>query len=121
MAFLGANGAGKSTTIKMLTGILKPSGGDVAIMGKDPFEDRIENAKRIGVVFGQKTQLWWDIPVIETFRLLKNIYQVPDEKYERNMREFREILGLDPFFGTAGQKIVAGAEGAGRYGGRPAP
>ena len=108
VAFLGANGAGKSTTIKMLTGILKPSGGDVAIMGKDPFEDRMENAKRIGVVFGQKTQLWWDIPVIETFRLLKNIYQVPDEKYERNMREFREILDLDPFLGQPARKLSLG-------------
>lgn len=108
VAFLGANGAGKSTTIKMLTGILKPSGGDVAIMGKDPFEDRMENAKRIGVVFGQKTQLWWDIPVIETFRLLKNIYQVPDEKYERNMREFREILDLDSFLGQPARKLSLG-------------
>lgn len=108
VAFLGANGAGKSTTIKMLTGILKPSGGNVAIMGKDPFEDRMENAKRIGVVFGQKTQLWWDIPVIETFRLLKNIYQVPDEKYERNMREFREILDLDPFLGQPARKLSLG-------------
>ena len=107
-ALMGENGAGKSTTIKMLTGILKPSGGNVAIMGKDPFEDRMENAKRIGVVFGQKTQLWWDIPVIETFRLLKNIYQVPDEKYERNMREFREILDLDPFLGQPARKLSLG-------------
>lgn len=108
VAFLGANGAGKSTTIKMLTGILKPSGGDVAIMGKNPFGDRMENAKRIGVVFGQKTQLWWDIPVIETFRLLKNIYQVPDEKYERNMREFREILDMDSFLGQPARKLSLG-------------
>ena len=83
VAFLGANGAGKSTTIKMLTGILKPSGGEVSIMGKNPFCDRMENAKKIGVVFGQKTQLWWDIPVIETFRLLKNIYEIPDDRYEK--------------------------------------
>lgn len=108
VAFLGANGAGKSTTIKMLTGILKPSGGEISIMGRDPFADRMENARRIGVVFGQKTQLWWDIPVIETFRLLKNIYEIPDERYERNMREFREILELDPFLGQPARKLSLG-------------
>lgn len=108
VAFLGANGAGKSTTIKMLTGILKPSGGEISIMGKNPFADRMENARRIGVVFGQKTQLWWDIPVIETFRLLKNIYEIPDERYERNMREFREILELDPFLGQPARKLSLG-------------
>lgn len=108
VAFLGANGAGKSTTIKMLTGILKPSGGEVSIMGKNPFSDRMENAKRIGVVFGQKTQLWWDIPVIETFRLLKNIYEVQDETYERNMQEFGEILELDTFLGQPARKLSLG-------------
>ena len=108
VAFLGANGAGKSTTIKMLTGILKPSGGEVSIMGKNPFCDRMENAKKIGVVFGQKTQLWWDIPVIETFRLLKNIYEIPDDRYEKNMREFREILDLDAFLGQPARKLSLG-------------
>ena len=108
VAFLGANGAGKSTTIKMLTGILKPSGGEVSIMGKNPFCDRMENAKKIGVVFGQKTQLWWDIPVIETFQLLKNIYEIPDDRYEKNMREFREILDLDAFLGQPARKLSLG-------------
>lgn len=108
VAFLGANGAGKSTTIKMLTGILKPSGGRVSIMGRNPFKERMENAKQIGVVFGQKTQLWWDIPVIETFRLLKNIYEIPTEQYERNMKQFGEILGLDEFLQQPARKLSLG-------------
>lgn len=108
VAFLGANGAGKSTTIKMLTGILKPSGGRVSIMGRNPFKERMENAMQIGVVFGQKTQLWWDIPVIETFRLLKNIYEIPTEQYERNMKQFGEILGLDEFLQQPARKLSLG-------------
>ncbi|NCB91572.1 MAG: ATP-binding cassette domain-containing protein [Clostridia bacterium] len=108
VAFLGANGAGKSTTIKMLTGIMKPSDGKIAVMGRDPFEKRMENAKDIGVVFGQKTQLWWDIPVIETFCLLKSIYEIPEEKYEKNMREFGEILELDGFLHQPARKLSLG-------------
>ena len=82
-------------------------------MGKNPFCDRMENAKKIGVVFGQKTQLWWDIPVIETFRLLKNIYEIPDDRYEKNMREFREILDLDAFLGQPARSCRWGS-GCGR-------
>lgn len=108
VAFLGANGAGKSTTIKMLTGIMKPSGGTVYIRGRDPFQNRMENARQIGVVFGQKTQLWWDIPVIETFRLLKSIYEIPDETYEKNMGQFKEILGLDEFLYQPARKLSLG-------------
>lgn len=107
-AFLGSNGAGKSTTIKMLTGIMKPSDGTVRIMGKDPFLNRIENARRIGVVFGQKSQLWWDIPVIESFRLLKNIYGIPEEQYNRNMEKFGEILGLHDFLSQPARKLSLG-------------
>lgn len=108
VAFLGANGAGKSTTIKMLTGILKPTDGRVSIMGRNPFSDRIENARQIGVVFGQKTQLWWDIPVIETFRLLKNLYEIPTEKYEKNMEQFKAILGLEEFLDQPARKLSLG-------------
>lgn len=108
VAFLGLNGAGKSTTIKMLTGIMKPSDGTVRIMGKDPFLNRIENARRIGVVFGQKSQLWWDIPVIESFRLLKNIYGIPEEQYTRNMEKFGEILGLHEFLSQPARKLSLG-------------
>ena len=108
VAFLGANGAGKSTTIKMLTGIMRPGAGSVRILGEDPFQKRMENAKRSGVVFGQKTQLWWDIPVVETFRLLRSIYEIPEETYERNMKEFGEILGLTDFLSQPARKLSLG-------------
>ena len=78
MGFIGKNGAGKSTTIKMLSGILQPTSGNVTVDGIKPFEQRMENAKQIGVVFGHKTQLWWDVPLIESYRLLKEIYKIED-------------------------------------------
>lgn len=98
VGYIGANGAGKSTTIKMMTGILTPSSGRIIVDGVVPYENREKNAKNIGVVFGQKTQLWWDLPVLETFPLLKDIYGVSDEEYEERMNYFKEILGLDEFF-----------------------
>ena len=108
VTLVGSNGAGKSTTIKMLTGIMRPGAGSVRILGEDPFQKRMENAKRIGVVFGQKTQLWWDIPVVETFRLLRSIYEIPEETYERNMKEFGEILGLTDFLSQPARKLSLG-------------
>ena len=98
VGYIGANGAGKSTTIKMMIGILTPSSGRIIVDGVIPYENREKNAKNIGVVFGQKTQLWWDLPVSETFPLLKDIYGVSDEDYEERMNYFKEILGLDEFF-----------------------
>lgn len=98
VGYIGANGAGKSTTIKMMTGILTPSSGRIIVDGVIPYENREKNAKNIGVVFGQKTQLWWDLPVSETFPLLKDIYGVSDEDYEERMNYFKEILELDEFF-----------------------
>ena len=98
VGYIGANGAGKSTTIKMMTGILTPSSGRIIVDGVVPYENREKNAKNIGVVFGQKTQLWWDLPVSETFPLLKDIYGVSDEDYEERMNYFKEILGLYEFF-----------------------
>ena len=98
VGYIGANGAGKSTTIKMMTGILTPSSGRIIVDGVIPYENREKNAKNIGVVFGQKTQLWWDLPVSETFPLIKDIYGVSDEDYEERMNYFKEILGLDEFF-----------------------
>lgn len=95
VGYIGANGAGKSTTIKMMTGILTPSSGRIIVDGVIPYENREKNAKNIGVVFGQKTQLWWDLPVSETFPLLKDIHGVSDEDYEERMNYFKEILGLD--------------------------
>ena len=98
VGYIGANGAGKSTTIKMMIGILTPSSGRIIVDGVIPYENREKNAKNIGVVFGQKTQLWWDLAVSETFPLLKDIYGVSDEDYEERMNYFKEILGLDEFF-----------------------
>lgn len=95
VGYVGPNGAGKSTTLKMLTGILVPTDGEVLVDGVIPYQNRIANARQIGVVFGQRTQLWWDIPVIESFRLLREIYEVPASTYRENLACFGETLGLD--------------------------
>lgn len=108
VAYIGPNGAGKSTTIKMLTGILKPTSGRVLVNGVDPQKERIRNTKNIGVVFGQRTQLWWDIPVEESLTLLKNIYEVPDKIYRDNMQLFDEIFGLGEFIGRPARKLSLG-------------
>lgn len=108
IGYIGPNGAGKSTTIKMLTGILVPSGGKLMVNGIVPYEKRQENAKNIGVVFGQRTQLWWDLPTIESFELLKAIYQVSDQRYKKNMDIFQEILGLDEFLNTPVRQLSLG-------------
>ena len=97
VGYIGANGAGKSTTIKMMTGILTPTSGEVLVNGKVPYEDRQENAKDIGVVFGQKTQLWWDLPLSETFSLLKDIYEVDEKDFSERMKFLNEVLELEPF------------------------
>ncbi len=98
VGFIGPNGAGKSTTIKMMTGILVPTDGSVKVLGKEPYRYRKDNAMKIGVVFGQRTQLWWDLPLSDTFRLLKSMYRIPDLVYKRNMELFMEELDLRTFF-----------------------
>ena len=95
VGFIGKNGAGKSTTIKMLSGILQPTSGNVTVDGIKPFEQRMENAKQIGVVFGQKTQLWWDVPLIESYRLLKEIYKIKDGTYRKNLDRYIPMLDLE--------------------------
>lgn len=95
VGYIGENGAGKSTTIKMLTGLLTPTSGKVIVNGIVPNEKRIENNKQIGAVFGQKTQLWWDLPVIESFRLIKKMYEIPDAEYRKNLKKFTKILNLE--------------------------
>ena len=94
VGYIGENGAGKSTTIKMLTGLLTPTSGSVIVNGIVPNEKRIQNNKQIGAVFGQKTQLWWDLPVIESFRLIKKMYDIPENEYRKNLKKFTEILDL---------------------------
>ena len=95
VGFIGKNGAGKSTTIKMLSGILQPTSGNVTVGGIKPFEQRMENAKQIGVVFGQKTQLWWDVPLIESYRLLREIYKIDNGTYHKNLERYIPMLGLE--------------------------
>ncbi|HJZ48809.1 MAG TPA: ATP-binding cassette domain-containing protein [Roseiflexaceae bacterium] len=98
VGYVGPNGAGKSTTVKMLTGILVPSAGEVRVRGLTPHRQRIETARNIGVVFGQRTQLWWDLPVQESLRLLGDIYEVPADRFARSLAECVELLDLEPCF-----------------------
>ena len=98
VGYIGSNGAGKSTTIKMMTGILSPSYGKCLVNGIDPKKKRKENAQNIGVVFGQRTQLWWDLPLSESFTILKEIYNVSDEDYKERMEFLNRILELNKFF-----------------------
>ena len=97
IGYIGSNGAGKSTTIKMMCGILTPTSGKVLIDGKEPYLKRRIVAKDIGVVFGQKTQLWWDIPLVESFKVLKEIYQVSDKDYQERMEFLSSVLNIDEF------------------------
>lgn len=108
VGYIGPNGAGKSTTIKMLTGILVPSSGDVRVAGLVPWKQRKENARNIGVIFGQRSQLYWDLPLIESFELLRAIYGVPREQYRRNLNEFVEILEMASFLQTPVRQLSLG-------------
>lgn len=98
VGFIGPNGAGKSTTIKMMCGILIPTAGEILVFGEKPYQNRKANALKIGVVFGQRSQLWWDLPLSDTFWLLKKMYHIPDRVYEENLKEFNDFLDLKAFF-----------------------
>ena len=108
VGYLGPNGAGKSTTIKMLTGILVPSAGHVSVAGLDPSQRRVELARRIGAMFGQRIQLWWDLPLVDSFELLRHIYKVPAERHRASLARFREVLDLDPFLQTPVRQLSLG-------------
>ena len=97
LGFIGPNGAGKSTAIKMLTGILTPTSGEIMINGQIPYKNRKKYVKEIGVVFGQRTQLWWDLPLSETFTVLKEIYQIEDDAFKKRMGFLNEVLDLEQF------------------------
>jgi ABC-2 type transport system ATP-binding protein len=98
IGYIGPNGAGKSTTIKMMTGILKPSGGTLLVNGIAPYENRIRQAMIMGVVFGQRTQLWWDLPVIESFKILKEIYRIDQKVFDTHLGMFNDLVGLKTLF-----------------------
>src|SRR5437016_173336 len=108
VGYIGANGAGKSTTIKMLTGILVPTGGIVVSYGYVPYRERRRYTRHLGVVFGQRTQLWWDIAVIESFKLLKEIYGVSEADYRRRLDKFAEILNVKEYLHTPVRKLSLG-------------
>jgi ABC-2 type transport system ATP-binding protein len=108
VGYIGPNGAGKSTTIKMLTGILVPSAGRLAVAGIDPSRDRVELTRRIGVVFGQRTTLWWDLPLRDSFDLLRRIYRVPPVRFRVNLAEFTEMLDLGDLLDTPVRQLSLG-------------
>jgi ABC-2 type transport system ATP-binding protein len=108
VGYIGPNGAGKSTTIKMLTGILVPTAGEVRVAGIVPYETRSVNARNIGVVFGQRSQLYWDLPLIESFELLRAIYSIPPATYRRNLDEFIALLAMDEFLRTPVRQLSLG-------------
>ena len=95
VGYLGPNGAGKSTTIKMMSGVLEPTSGEILVNGVVPYKNRTRNAENIGVVFGQRSQLWWSLPLIESFKLLKEIYMIPTTDYERMLELYRELADIE--------------------------
>ena len=108
VAYIGPNGSGKSTTIKMLSGILTPTSGEVRVNGIIPYENRKKNAQQIGVVFGQRTQLWWDIPAKESLNLMRYIYKTPEKDFRENMEAFCDILDLREFLDTPVRQLSLG-------------
>ncbi|WP_405823615.1 ATP-binding cassette domain-containing protein [Streptomyces sp. NBC_01390] len=108
LALLGPNGAGKSTTIKMLTGILTPTSGEAHVAGVVPYLERERNARNIGAVFGQRTQLWWDLPVRESFSILRDIYEIPKAEHAVRLREFDDLLELSTFWDTRVRHLSLG-------------
>ena len=108
VGFIGPNGAGKSTTIKMLSGILYPDEGKLGVNGFVPYKQRKQYVKNIGVVFGQKTQLNWDLPLIESFELMKFIYKIPQEKYEENLHKFVKLLDMEDFINQPVRQLSLG-------------
>lgn len=108
VGYIGPNGAGKSTTVKVLSGILVPDSGRCEVLGRVPWRERVENVRHIGVVFGQRTQLWWDLPVIESFELLRDIYSVRRKSYLQMKEELISLLGLEPLLDVPVRQLSLG-------------
>ena len=108
VGYIGPNGAGKSSTIKILSGILTPDSGSCMVDGRIPWKNRMEHVRQIGVVFGQRSQLWWDIPVIDSFDLLKDIYSISTPNYRNNLEELTELLQLQELLRTPARQLSLG-------------
>jgi ABC-2 type transport system ATP-binding protein len=108
VGYIGPNGAGKSTTVKIMSGILVPESGSCEIMGRVPWKKRTEHVAEIGVVFGQRSQLWWDLPVLDSFQLLRDIYNVPENEYRRRITDLTEILAIHDLLHTPVRQLSLG-------------
>ena len=108
VGYIGPNGAGKSTTVKTLSGILVPDSGQCKVLGRVPWQHRVAHVRDIGVVFGQRTQLWWDLPVIESFDLLRDIYRVPSDRYRASRDELIALLDLEPLLDVPVRQLSLG-------------
>jgi ABC-2 type transport system ATP-binding protein len=108
VGYLGPNGAGKSTTIKMLTGLLVPTGGELWVNGRSPWRERRAHVARIGAVFGQRTTLWWDLPVRDSLDLLRHVYRVPADRFAQNLAEFTQLLEMEPFLDSPARALSLG-------------
>lgn len=106
--YLGPNGAGKSTTIKMMTGVLEPTAGEIYVNGKIPYKNRTENAQNIGVVFGQRSQLWWSLPLIESFKLLRDIYQIEEKQYKDMMELYESLVDIKNLYSKPVRQMSLG-------------
>ncbi len=108
VGYIGPNGAGKSSTIKVLSGVLTPDGGECRVDGRVPWKQRVKHVAQIGVVFGQRSQLWWDVPVVDSFELLKDIYRIPNATYRQNVDELTQLLDLKELLRTPTRQLSLG-------------